>query len=619
MMMLPTRRLDTLGLPPTADNEPALALRTEESREGYRSRLEQIMAKYENMADARSDVIDLRADKLVIDNGHLRSLQRDRKAVEASLFLGDFVNENGHYDEDSEDELATVQPVSATKPKKKSEERAAKNAQTPCKSTPKTAEVDRTMDKKTPASKAPVVAQTPITATPKPALPQAVATPVPGDQTTLLHALYQHTLAMSQVLQQVLPHATPDLQRTAALLNTPMAASPFTLALPSSTVAPAPSGPWSYPEFEDITPQPDPTDQLKILQAEKKDTTEPSRKRKRKHLTLNSNRTTRRKVISGPEEQVQASHAAQSGAQSATPKSRKDAAQPPADRIPTEDRSSSIAQPETMASSPSRKQQLPTPQSPVHSETSNASSNALEIQQSDAETAIPSTPAIEEPNFPSSIDDGSSHEVCGEEEVVSNLSLSPGHVILPSIEISPRPQLKPQRSRVEVRIPRIPVKPQPPREEDIQAMLAVTAQKEQRVIRSSTESDSDDLDLVPTGEPSENKAQAKSPPSLVSADAEESSALVSPRIKREPLSPRPTTLLQIPLHTPKSAPNPTAVSSSTARSTPKLSRYEFAKRARAQWARAGSKAPQSLKPQKSLPEIRKQRWAADDDSDDELA
>jgi hypothetical protein len=136
----------------------------------------------------------------------------------------------------------------------------------------------------------------------------------------------------------------------------------------------------------------------------------------------------------------------------------------------------------------------------------------------------------------------------------------------------------------------------------------------------NVDSDSEDIDLVPTGDPPESTAKTRnmSPPHACCDSNHKVDVPCTPHIKREPSTPRPGSLLNIPFRTPKSAPQRGAVGSSGSKDTPKLTKSQFIRQVRASWAKPGRKGtPQTVRHRKSL-QLPKTKML-DDDSEDELA
>ena len=88
----------------------------------FKGRLESIFDKYGSMHESMSDEIDMKANRVVVDRGHLRRLNRQANRKETMLLdtLGltagiepEEQSEEEGNDESSEDELAPTQPVNS--------------------------------------------------------------------------------------------------------------------------------------------------------------------------------------------------------------------------------------------------------------------------------------------------------------------------------------------------------------------------------------------------------------------------------------------------------------------------------------------------------------------------
>jgi hypothetical protein len=199
--------------------------------------------------------------------------------------------------------------------------------------------------------------------------------------------------------------------------------------------------------------------------------------------------------------------------------------------------------------------------------------------------------------------------------------------VLPSIEAveseedelrEPQPPVRYQR--VEVRIPRVAMPFRPTISGGTPQATAVSSPLKCDIPTAaspSPESESD-IHLVPEP-PVEMEIPAPRPPT----DGEKVDELaepLTPPVKREPLSPEPSSLFMIPrLSTPKSAPQLGRLHSSGAKSTPRLSKSHIRKLARAQWAKNRNNAtPLRAKHRGGLREALPIRGEPDE-SEDELA
>jgi hypothetical protein len=106
----PTKRLRLHSSVEVDENNPDFLRKREEGEARFKSTLESIFAKYENMPESRSDEIDMRTGKILVDNGHMRSLGRNRQSQKEAHLLEDLLDGRQKIyeecDEDSADELA---------------------------------------------------------------------------------------------------------------------------------------------------------------------------------------------------------------------------------------------------------------------------------------------------------------------------------------------------------------------------------------------------------------------------------------------------------------------------------------------------------------------------------
>jgi hypothetical protein len=117
----PTKRLRILKSLDVDEDNAEYIRKKREAEAQLKNQFESIFAKYENMTEDMSDEIDMVKGTVVVDRGHLRSLQDKPNAMRAADFLEDLLVGGGPggvidgYDEDEIDELAPPEP-----PKKKS-------------------------------------------------------------------------------------------------------------------------------------------------------------------------------------------------------------------------------------------------------------------------------------------------------------------------------------------------------------------------------------------------------------------------------------------------------------------------------------------------------------------
>jgi hypothetical protein len=324
-------------------------------------------------------------------------------------------------------------------------------------------------------------------------------------------------------------------------------------------------------------------------------------------------------------------------------------------------------------SSPIRHRQLPTPISQNHSEsneTPNSNGDGLEGVRP---TAMPmATFSEEDMELLSLTEEGCALESTITDPAMLESSPPPEEVVRPSVGAADRVPRnlesynRTEFPRVEIRIPKISDRSAPvtvKRTRPISPLPSPLATYKPDVAYKVADSDSEDLLLVPTGgsiqadttvedhvatiadsntshrsvsedlhviptvetTESDTIVQGSKPmatESVIECDlADELDTPITPYIKCESLSPGPQSLLRAPLATtPRSAPQLSNhnLQSSGNKSTPKLSRYQFAKKMRAQWAKQGrSGTPQKVTHRKSLLEPRTNTRY--EDSDDELA
>jgi hypothetical protein len=218
----------------------------------------------------------------------------------------------------------------------------------------------------------------------------------------------------------------------------------------------------------------------------------------------------------------------------------------------------------------------------------------------------------------------------------------PEEIVMPSIENDDpqedsqdellQPQFPIKYQRVEVRIPR--VKPLTP-DRSVTAILQSSPPRCGAPTADNTADSDSDIDLVPTVLPveaeatgSENTGSEKTSSSIDNDDEQVDelaapftpSTPITPRIKREPVSPELSSLLTVPRPgTPKTAPQLSRPDSSGSKSSSRLSKFHIARLARAQWAKKGrSGTPLRAKHRRSLGEALPRRMGQED-SEDELA
>ncbi|KAF2847867.1 hypothetical protein T440DRAFT_470678 [Plenodomus tracheiphilus IPT5] len=214
--------------------------------EKLKSRMESIFAKYENMHDSNSDIIDMKKNEVVLDRGHLRRLQRQSARNETSLLdtLGysaskeeDFppAEDDIDHKEESEDELAPTQRPKAAKSDPKERRSAIQPIQTPM-----FAQVQ------------PSPQQAPYTPVPAANLLQYVRFPQTPAGQQAQSAFYT---TLTQTINQAVQQAVAPLF-SGVLSNTPIPQTSSVQTLPpihitpslrDDTVAPATDPKWFFP------------------------------------------------------------------------------------------------------------------------------------------------------------------------------------------------------------------------------------------------------------------------------------------------------------------------------------------------------------------------------------
>lgn len=113
----PTKRLRILQSVEVDENDPEYVRQKQVAQTVLKNQFENIFAKYEHMPASRSDEIDMLTGKLVVDRGHLRSLENDKRGWQSAQFLDDLMADNlDDYDEDSSDELAPLEASQSSQP-----------------------------------------------------------------------------------------------------------------------------------------------------------------------------------------------------------------------------------------------------------------------------------------------------------------------------------------------------------------------------------------------------------------------------------------------------------------------------------------------------------------------
>ena len=120
----PAKRLRILQSVEVDEQDPDYILAKQKQQQKFKGRLESIFAKFEVMHESMSDEIDMRDNRVVVDRGHLRRLERQVGRKETLLLdtLGIAAKQDPEHSleqdkgsEDSEDELAPTQPPKPSK------------------------------------------------------------------------------------------------------------------------------------------------------------------------------------------------------------------------------------------------------------------------------------------------------------------------------------------------------------------------------------------------------------------------------------------------------------------------------------------------------------------------
>ncbi|KAI8940012.1 hypothetical protein NX059_003734 [Plenodomus lindquistii] len=266
MMEPPAKRLRILqSVEVDEENEEYIdAKKAQEKR--LKSRMESIFAKYENMHESNSDIIDMKANKLVVDRGHLRRLQRQVDRNETSILdtLGlsaskeeecPAKDDDENDDQVSEDELAPTQRPRATKAAVENRSAIVQPIQIPM-----------------PANTPQTPQQAPYTPSPAANLLQYVQFPQTPAGQQAQSAFYT---TLTQTINQAVQQAVAPLF-SGILSNTPSSLTPATHAQPSSyatpsicadTVVPATDPKWFFPPLPVEPPSVQPTDAAPLPQS----------------------------------------------------------------------------------------------------------------------------------------------------------------------------------------------------------------------------------------------------------------------------------------------------------------------------------------------------------------
>lgn len=254
------KRLRILQSVEVDETNPDYVQAKQKQQQKFKGRLESIFAKYESMHESMSDVIDMRENKVVLDRGHLRRLNRQVNRKETRLLdnfglaagkeVEDEPSESEQEEQDSEDELAPTQPVESSRgqlKRKRSEEIATTTG--PRSASLGTKKHSSLLSDQRVAPVLPIAAPT----TPNPAanllqLVQFPQTPAGQQAQTSFYA------TLAQTINQAVQQAVAPLF-SGALPRPPHIQVPYvhTLGLPTTplvhndTIAPATDPKWFFP------------------------------------------------------------------------------------------------------------------------------------------------------------------------------------------------------------------------------------------------------------------------------------------------------------------------------------------------------------------------------------
>lgn len=134
----PAKRLRILQSVEVDETNPDYIEAKQKQQQRFKGRLESLFAKYEGMHESMSDEIDFRTNKVVVDRGHLRRVQRQMGRKETTL-LNSFLETGPAQDDtsekedeggtESEDELAPTQMPKRVTDSIKDPEKAAHSSE----------------------------------------------------------------------------------------------------------------------------------------------------------------------------------------------------------------------------------------------------------------------------------------------------------------------------------------------------------------------------------------------------------------------------------------------------------------------------------------------------------
>ncbi|KAF2118376.1 hypothetical protein BDV96DRAFT_643627 [Lophiotrema nucula] len=100
------------------ESNPDYIRKKREGEIALKNSFDAIIAKYEKMPESASDVIDMSTGRVAVDNGHLRSIQKQDPTMQAAQFLGSFLEDNRGINLDDEDDWDELAPAELSKPKR---------------------------------------------------------------------------------------------------------------------------------------------------------------------------------------------------------------------------------------------------------------------------------------------------------------------------------------------------------------------------------------------------------------------------------------------------------------------------------------------------------------------
>lgn len=274
------------------------------------------------------------------------------------------------------------------------------------------------------------------------------------------------------------------------------------------------------------------------------------------------------------------------------------------------------------SSSPTQRCHLPTPRSLEHAKRRNSHNDASELTTVPRETTQAFLMFSDEDLELLSLASDGNPEDDGAEEVedIAEPEDAQDDGIYPSVESCGLSEDEYDLSQPAV-LPRLEPQQQPPLKseptpiEEIPRSSPISARKRRKAppTQFAVDSDSEEASFAPT---SHSPPKSRGIPANSAKDFHSEPNLpTTPKIKQEFLTPGPSSFLAA---TPKSAPQLGPPSSSPSKDTSKLSKPQYARQIRAQWAKqARSRTPQTLKHKRSLPALKKRKWQ--EDSEDELA